>query len=468
MQKDFAREVLNRLPLADAILSLWQWIADPTVLNDLFDRHSGRCYENLLTFPAIVQLISDALVKHRGSGRKSFAKNRAAKLLIVSDQAAYKKLGRLPVPLSEGFLAELTQRMIEVAPLTAQWEMPPSLRLFRAIVVDGKVVKRVPKRLKPLRGKKGGMLGGKALVAFDLTRGLALRMAAHPDGDVNDARLIPELVPGVRSQLQGEILLWIADRQFADLNQTEAFLEEGHHYLLRYHKRVTFTADSTRPKRQGQDENGRAWSEEWGWLGRNDHAKRRYVRRITLHRSGEEDIILITDLLDETAYPANDLLAAYLARWGIERVFQKITEVFHLDALIGTTPQGTLFQLSFCLVLYNLIQIVRGYVAEAAQRPVETISTELMFEDVRAELSAVTTVLPVEITIGLIKPVLTAAAMRERLRKLLANVWRKSWTKAPKQTRPRQTHSGKRSHSSVHRILQNEKPLKKTSARQSK
>src|SRR5262249_49667532 len=154
-------------------------------------------------------------------------------------------------------------------------------------------------------------------------------------------------------------------------------VEKGHHFLLRYHPRVTFAADLTRPTQQGQDESGRAWTEEWGWLGRDGHPKRRYVRRITLKRPGEEDIILITDLLDETTYPANDLLTAYLARWGIERVFQKITEVFHLAALIGTTPQGTLFQLSFCLVLYNMIQVVRGYVAEAAERPVETISTEL-------------------------------------------------------------------------------------------
>ncbi len=50
----------------------------------------------------------------------------------------------------------------------------------------------------------------------------------------------------------------------------------------------------------------------------------------------------------------------YLARWGSERVFQQITAVFHLNRLIATTPQGTLFQLAFCLLLYHLIQVVRG------------------------------------------------------------------------------------------------------------
>ena len=33
------------------------------------------------------------------------------------------------------------------------------------------------------------------------------------------------------------------------------------------------------------------------------------MRRITLHRPGEEDVILVTDLLDADTYPAEDLLA---------------------------------------------------------------------------------------------------------------------------------------------------------------
>lgn len=63
---------------------------------------------------------------------------------------------------------------------------------------------------------------------------------------------------------------------------------------------------------------------------------------------------------DAAQYPANALFDLYLARWGIERVFQQITEVFHLQTLIGTTPQGTVFQCAFCLLLYNLGQVVRA------------------------------------------------------------------------------------------------------------
>jgi hypothetical protein len=35
-------------------------------------------------------------------------------------------------------------------------------------------------------------------------------------------------------------------------------------------------------------------------------------------RPGDEDVILMTDLVDAAAYPAEDLLEVYLSRWGIE------------------------------------------------------------------------------------------------------------------------------------------------------
>ena len=86
----------------------------------------------------------------------------------------------------------------------------------------------------------------------------------------------------------------------------------------------------------------------------------------------------MTDLIDADAVPAADLLAVYLARWGIERVFQQITEVFSLRRLIGSTPQATVFQAAFCLLLYNMVQVVRGYIAAAQPAPclVEGLSAE--------------------------------------------------------------------------------------------
>jgi hypothetical protein len=430
MHPDFAREVLTRLPLAEAVLTLWRWVVDPLCLLSLFARHRGAGYEKVLSFATLVQLIADALLEHRGSGRKSFTRAREKGQLEASVQAVYQKLGRVPLGLSEAWLAESTERVRPVYPAAARVPVPPSVQEFVVVVVDGKAIKRVAKRLKPLQGRKGGVLGGKALVALELGSGLAMAMATHPDGETNEAKLVPGLLPQVRPRLAGP-RLWVADRQFCDLTQTAAFAVEGDHFVVRYHPKTHFCPDPTRPAQHGEDPQGRPWVEDWGWLGCERAKTRRFVRRITLYRPGAEALILITDLRDADQHPATDLLALYLARWGIERVFQQITEVFHLQTLIGTTPQGTIFQLAFCLLLYNLLQVVRAYVATAQACPVETISTELLFDDVQRQLVALTELVPSPTIAPLVEPVLSSERLCAQLTRLLEAVWTPRWLKAP-------------------------------------
>ena len=64
--------VVQRTPLADATLSLWAYLLKPSVLDKIFRQHRGRSFEDILTFPTLVELIRDALVLHKGSGRQSF------------------------------------------------------------------------------------------------------------------------------------------------------------------------------------------------------------------------------------------------------------------------------------------------------------------------------------------------------------------------------------------------------------
>ena len=341
-----------------------------------------------------------------------------------------------------------------VYPRAVGLPLAPALRDLQVIIVDGKAIKRVAKRLKPLRGRKGGVLGGKALVALELRSGVVVAMATHADGETNDAKLVPALVPQVRAHVSGQ-RLWVADRQFCDLTQPAAFVQADDHCLVRYHPKTPFCPDATYPGQRGQDARGRVWEQDWGWFGSAQAQQRRYMRRLTLYRPGEETIILLTDLLDATLFPATDLLDLYLARWSIERVFQQITEVFHLQTLIGTTPQGTVFQFAFCVLLYNMVQVVRAYVATAQARPVPTISTELLFDDVHRQLVALTELVPAE-RFELLLPVLpTAEALRSQLTRLLATIWTNRWLKQPtkKRTAPAPRTSVRGHHTSVFRLV---------------
>ena len=201
---------------------------------------------------------------------------------------------------------------------------------------------------------------------------------------------------------------------------------------------------------------GRTLIDEWGWLGSPRSKHRLSVRRARLKRPGEEEIIVITDLLDETKYPAVDLLEAYLRRWGIEQVFQQITEVFHLQNLIGRAPEATIFQAAFCLMLYNLLQITRQQIAAAQPTPCtsQSLSTEEIFRDVTRQLTAITELIrPTELA-HLIPLSRSAADLQPLLQKLLSHpipkLWRKTKNKRPRKKTIPKKQSG--AHTSIAKL----------------
>src|SRR5690348_5633468 len=383
-KQPFALEALARLPLAEAFYTLWTYLATDETLDDLFAQCRGRCYQDQLRFPELVAVLADALTRYHGSGRRAISDALQRQQLPTQARAVYGKLARLPLPLAEAFLAALTARLRPLFPAGLyRTPLPESLAGLAVIVLDGKKIKRAAKRLLATRGRPGKLYGGKLLAAYQPAEGLVVALAADPDGEANDLRLVPRALPLARAAVAGP-RLWVADRQFCNLDQPDRFTAGGDHYLIRHSKGTNFHPDPARPTWSGADARGRAYTEEWGWLGAAQQgARRRYVGRITLERPGEEEVALITDLLDEGLYPAEDLLATYLARWQIENVFQAITEVFALRHLIGCTPQATVFQASLCLVMYNVLQVLRGYAAAVAPGPteVEALSAEQIFTD---------------------------------------------------------------------------------------
>lgn len=447
-------ELLEGMPLAVGVLSIWRHIADESVLAGLFGKYRGRCYEKVISFPTIVQLMADALQVHQGSGFASMSHALEGNTLSASFQAAYGKLGRMPIPLSMGFLEELSDPLRLLFPSKARRQASRCLQDLETIILDGKAIKNVAKRLAPLRGLAGGMLGGRTLVALQFSTGLVVAMHADPDGDANDVRFVPDLLPKVRARIGGP-RLFLADSGFCDLQRFEEFTQHGDHFLVRYHPKVGFHRDPSKPIRTGRDQYGRKFTEMWGWLGAPTHPKRKYVRRIALERPGEAEVILVTDLLSSRLFPARELLQHYLQRWGIERVFQQVTEVFGLAGLIGTTPKATIFQFSFCLLLYNILQVVRSYVAANQQRETESISIEKLHEDVTMQLTAWAVMLKAGILSPADIPHHNARTQQTYLHTLLKRQWSNRWIKSVNQKRrPHEPKTkSKGAHGSVERIL---------------
>jgi hypothetical protein len=250
-------DLLARLPLATATLSKWRFVFDEQRLSSLWQQYRGGCYEKIITFANMTHLVSDALLVHGGSGRQSFEKNIESGQLQVSVAAAFGKLSRLPIEVSQALLRQGTTSLRELFPSPCLRSLPPSLNHFHAIVLDGKAIKKVAKRLKPLRGVGGGLLGGKATVAMDFRSGLALAMPSHPDGDASEKPLVEGLLAQIHP-LVSIPCLYVADRGFCDLVRLSWLgAREGDHFLIRYQSNTQFTPDAQRKEKTGQDGPGR-------------------------------------------------------------------------------------------------------------------------------------------------------------------------------------------------------------------
>lgn len=112
----FDREVCRRLPLAEGVLRVLGYVWQEEFLETIFDRYRGRSYEDVISFPVLVELIRDALLEHEGSARQTFERAYREGELAAVPRAVYGKLSRIPLGLSLGLLAESVGRLQEIYP----------------------------------------------------------------------------------------------------------------------------------------------------------------------------------------------------------------------------------------------------------------------------------------------------------------------------------------------------------------
>jgi hypothetical protein len=458
----FDLEVCRRLPLADAALRLLDFLTDDDFLSGVFDRHRGHSYEDTITFPVFVRLVADALLGHRGpSAHQAFRAARAEQTLPATVQAMYGKLRRVPLSLSRGFFADAAARLRQLATPAATDPLPATLDGFWALGFDGKKLKYVAQRLKPLRGLKGHIFGGKLLVVQDLRTQRAVAAEAILDGEAGDNPLVPPAVAQVRALPEPGPRLWLGDAAFCTYALLGRLSSDGDAFLVRFNHSCGFHPDPDVAPRQGSDDRGRPYREEWGWLGQPDNPHRLRVRKISVSTAEGEPLVLVTSLLDADVYPAADLLEAYARRWGLEVMFQQVVQTFDLRHLIGSTAPATVFQGMLCLLLYNITLVIRDYVAAAAAAEPATVSLELLFDAVVRDLTAWMEVLGPAATPALLagrRPD-DAGALGLYLEEILATVDVERWLKAP--PRPRTARAAPRAyicggHSSVEKILRGE------------
>jgi Transposase DDE domain len=94
-------------------------------------------------------------------------------------------------------------------------------------------------------------------------------------------------------------------------------------------------------------------------------------------------VIVITTLLDPQAYPAEEILQAYLRRWRLEMCLDDLKTTLHMESLRSRSPEMAQRELFMRLIAHNLIRCAMAQAAAEHNVPLERISFKGSLDSVR-------------------------------------------------------------------------------------
>jgi len=434
-QVEFCHEAIRRASVAEGVLSVLAVLFSEERIAALYDRHRGASYEGVISFHTLVELMYSAVIEHKAVGSSAFQSARNTGKLSVSDQAAYGKIRRAQKSLSNALVCDSMEPLMEMFPEVVETRVPACFCEHNVFCIDGKKLKDVAKRLRETRGVAGRLLGGKALVALSVHEQLVVAMSSSLDGEANDGPLVPELLTQLHQWSPTNNII-LADSQFCDLTTPRRILAEGSDFVMRYHPKVHFHANSDGVTAEGRDHRGRLYTDESGWLGKPHGKTSLRVRRITVKREDAPDLIIVTSLQDTKKFAACDVLDLYSLRWTIETAFQHVTEEFDLRHMIGSTAEATLFQFAISLVIYNVMRLIHAHVSQTHNISPEDLSVLKISRTAKKQIVA----LSVMVSAGEATDQIQSRKQTEsQVAQMLSCLWDDDWLKAKKKNRTGKT-----------------------------
>jgi len=202
---------------------------------------------------------------------------------------------------------------------------------------------------------------------------------------------------GLHPQMRrGDIL--IADRAFESFVHAALLLERGLHMIFPIHqkRKVDFRlAQRRRGKRGRRLERRRIrkcgrcdqivrWlkpEQKPRWMTRQQYQALpqtidvREIKRVVRLPTGLlQTIVLVTTLLDENRYPAEELLGVLKDRWAVEVNLRHLKTTMGMEVLRCQTPEGIARELWMFLIIYNLVRLIMLEASARQGVPVSRIS----------------------------------------------------------------------------------------------
>lgn len=325
--------------------------------------------------------------------------SHVVRLARLSCSAAAYCAARARLPLA------VYQRLLEHTSHAARYSFrEPRWHGHRTFYVDGSGFSMPD--TKPLRehfGQPGGQRAGcgfpvaHLLAMFDAATGLWVKMLATPLRTHDLAHVSP-----FHAELQaGDVL--VADTAFSSYVHLALLFAAKLHGVFPTHQRtlVSFRQDRKLVGKRPQGTRAaHANSRLVRKLGRYDQLVEyrkspacprwfspdsyatlpatfqvRELRYWTKRRGFRTRVVtLVTTLLDEQAYPADELAALYGRRWEVETNFAHLKTTMRMDVLHCQTVEGVLKELCLFALVYNLARLVMLAAAREQRLPHQRLS----------------------------------------------------------------------------------------------
>jgi hypothetical protein len=94
-------------------------------------------------------------------------------------------------------------------------------------------------------------------------------------------------------------------------------------------------------------------------------------------------VTVVTTLLDPEAYPAQEILSAYLRRWRLEMCLDDLKTTLQMESLRSRSPEMAQKELWMRLIAHNLVRCAMAQAAAEHHVPLERISFKGSLDSVR-------------------------------------------------------------------------------------
>lgn len=316
-------------------------------LKRIFDDNRGVQYDYVATFQAVAATVADVVLNFSDNFNQAYIEHKDK--LGVTRQSFYSKTRGIEPVVSEAVVAHSAERavLIQDALKFEPWELLPGYRCFS---VDGNVLAKSQKRLKPLREAKGAPMPGKIVARFNLQRKIFDRTYVLLDGHSQESSCCDRIV---KDLVANDVI--IGDQHYCIVPFMVKIDKADGYFVIRQHGRLKGVLLGNR-KRIGRIITGVVYEQQMKLSAAEDALT---VRRITIKlneptRDGDTEIHVLTNLPGDML--ATDIAELYRHRWEEETAFNVLQMTLTCeDSGIGH-PRAATFLFCMAILAFNLRQ----------------------------------------------------------------------------------------------------------------